>query len=121
MEKLELSKLKYPNMRDELIFYLDMLKKSDLDMDDNDLDYVIHFIFDDTALGVDAKKEIGYFLCSNPEADLMNSLAKELDRVLDFYGTELHAHEYVQLPEWKNVASFADRAFKLINGGHENL
>ena len=62
VEKMELAQLKYPNMRRELIEYLDLLQESKYSMALEDFDYVVHFFFDDTSLSRDANMSIGYFL-----------------------------------------------------------
>lgn len=73
MENLELSELKFPSMREELVSYLTGLSDSDYqfhawversspNLAYDELDYTIHFLYDDTGLAENAYTWIGLVL-----------------------------------------------------------
>ncbi|ELQ6134880.1 SCO4402 family protein [Cronobacter dublinensis] len=121
MEKLELSQLKYPEMRKELIDYIHGLSDREYQyqawVEDNrpggghdELDYAIHFLYDDTDLADDPMSLIGWILTGKNEADVITNLVKALDIIFDKYGTELSDKEYLAKNEWENVLSMAKDA-----------
>ncbi|WP_062269771.1 SCO4402 family protein [Endozoicomonas arenosclerae] len=116
--------MKYPEMYEELIGYLDDLRNKDYqiavwvnknftsDVQFDELDNSIHFLFDDTQLATDPNSCIGWFLKNEIEAELVGILCLELDTIFKKYGTELTDEEYINLPEWKNVLDAADKAYR---------
>src|SRR3546814_12036119 len=91
MDDMERSGLMYPNMRDELLDYLGGL--ADLDyqqkvwvrgephpgIQHDELDYALHFLFDDTDLAESPEKSIGVFLLDKEEARVVHCVAQALD------------------------------------------
>ncbi|MBU2714241.1 SCO4402 family protein [Zooshikella harenae] len=120
--------MKYPAMRNELLSYLKDLSNWDYQNDcwvngkcpygveHDELDYAIHFLFDDTVLSDDPESLIGVFLRNKEEADSIRSLCNELQIVFEKYGTELSDREYINLVEWKDVLMFAQLAFRKLSG-----
>jgi hypothetical protein len=125
MEKLELSQLKYPEMREELIDYLHGLSDREYQyqawVEDkrpggghDELDYAIHFLYDDTDLANDPISLIGWILTGKEEAEVIINLVKALDIIFDKYGTELADKEYLVKKEWGNVLSMAKKAERVL-------
>ncbi len=111
--------LKYPNMREELVDYLSGL--SDLDYQRNvwvagksppgivhdELDYAIHFIFDDTCLAKNFSSEIGDILFNQEEADAVDALVDALNYIFGKYGLNLTDSGYIEKPERTSVLQAA--------------
>lgn len=125
MEKLELSELKFPSMREELISYLSRL--SDLDyqyqawversspgLDYDELNYTIHFLYDDTGLAENASDWIGLVLRDEIEARSVENVVSALDVVFDKYGTELSDKEYLEKKEWLWVVNASKDALSIL-------
>ena len=105
-------RLKYPEMRMELLGYLRKLKdlkyqmkawvNQDFpaDVQYDHLDLAIHFIFDDTDLGSDARMAIGEILLDEQEASLMGQLVDAINAVFEAYGTDMPESFYMQVGEW---------------------
>lgn len=119
MENLERPKLMYPNMREELLEYLGGLADVDYQqkvwvrgephpgVQHDELDYALHFLFDDTDLAATPEKSIGVFLLNKEEARLVHSVTQALDSLLTQYGVELSDAEYLAKPEWIKVVDSA--------------
>ncbi|PHM51184.1 SCO4402 family protein [Xenorhabdus sp. KK7.4] len=127
MEKLELSRLKYPHMREELIDYIHGLCDEEYQYQawvegnrpgggHDELDYTIHFLYDDTDLAKSPESMIGWILTGKAEADAIASLVSALDAVFDKYGTELTDKEYLIKAEWIKVINTAQKAKKILSG-----
>ena len=82
-EIMELSELKYPNMRTELLYHLNWIKNSKNSTDENDLDEAIHFLFDDTSLSREPQKAVGYFLLNAKECSPISRLISEIDYCIE--------------------------------------
>lgn len=122
MEKLELSQLKYPEMREELIDYLHGLSDREYQYQawvegnrpgggHDELDYAIHFLYDDTDLANDTESMVGWILTGKDEVNAITNLVNILDALFDKYGTELTDKEYLIKDEWGGVikaAKFAE-------------
>jgi len=119
--------MKYPKMRTELLDYLENLSNWDYQNDcwvngkcpsgieHDELDYSIHFLFDDTALSDDPESLIDIFLKNKEEADSIRLLCDELQIIFKKYGTKLSDEEYINLAEWKNVVRAAQAAFAKLS------
>lgn len=129
MEKLELSQLKYPDMREELINYLHGLGDKEYQYQawvegnrpgggHDELDYAIHFLYDDTDLANDPASLIGWILTGKDESDVIASVVEALDMIFDKYGTELSDQEYLAKNEWENVLVMARNAEKVLLSSH---
>ena len=84
--------LKYPHMREELLSHLwDLADRQRLLLDSDKgslLGYAVHYLFDDTPLGEDPSRAVGWFLHDEAEARLVGTVATALDRVFEEHGTE---------------------------------
>lgn len=123
-------RLKYPEIRMELLGYLRKLKdlkyqmkawvNQDFpaDVQYDHLDLAIHFIFDDTDLGSDARMAIGEILLDEQEAALMGQLVDAINAVFEAYGTDMPDGFYIQVAEWTRVVACAERAFDCLEGSN---
>ena len=114
-------RLKYPEMRMELLGYLRKLKDLKYqmkawvnhdfpaDVQYDHLDLAIHFIFDDTDLGSDARMAIGEILLDEQEAALMGQLVDAINAVFEAYGTDMPDGFYIQVAEWTKGRSIVWR------------
>jgi ABC-type glycerol-3-phosphate transport system substrate-binding protein len=119
--------MKYPEMRVELLGYLKDLSDFDYQKDcwvngkcpagiqHDELDYSVHFLFDDTGLADDPDGQIGVFLNSKEEAEVVEFLCKKLQKIFDIYGTDLSDQEYINCPEWKDVIDAARLALTKLS------
>ncbi|MDN6866213.1 MULTISPECIES: hypothetical protein [Pseudomonas] len=125
MEKLELSELKFPSMREELISYLSGLsdleyqyqawvERSSPGLDYDELNYTIHFLYDDTGLAENASNWIGLVLRDEVEARSVENVVSALDLVFDKYGTELSDKEYLEKKEWLWVVNASKDALSIL-------
>ncbi|MCP1513888.1 SCO4402 family protein [Pseudomonas rhodesiae] len=125
MEKLELSELKFPSMREELISYLSGLsdleyqyqawvERSSPGLDYDELNYTIHFLYDDTGLAENASNWIGLVLRDEIEARSVENVVSALDLVFDKYGTELSDKEYLEKKEWLWVVNASKDALSIL-------
>ena len=125
MEKLELSELKFPSMREELIAYLSGL--SDLDyqyqawversspsLDYDEFNYTVHFLYDDTSLAENASDWIGLVLRDEKEARSIENVVSALNVIFDKYGTELSDREYLEKNEWLWVVNASKDALSIL-------
>src|SRR3546814_15953807 len=115
MDDMERPGLMYPNMREELLEDLDGL--ADLDyqqkvwvrgephpgIQHDELDYALHFLFDDTDLAESPEKSIGVFLLDKEEARVVHCVTQALDALLTQYGVDLSDARYLAKPEWTQV------------------
>lgn len=118
--------MKYPEMRNELISYLLGLSDLQYQLDcwvnnvcptgvqHDDLDYAIHFLFDDTELATNAENLIGYILKNEYEASLIRELCLRIQQIFDKYGTHMSDQEYIDCPEWGGVLDSARVAYEKI-------
>jgi hypothetical protein len=59
----------------------------------DELDYTIHFLFDDAALDHDSESAIGAILKNKKEATAVADLTRKIDFVLEKYGLHLSDKE----------------------------
>ncbi|WP_460552642.1 SCO4402 family protein [Comamonas piscis] len=126
MAKMEFSKIKYPNMRDELLHYLSNLSNITYQknawvegefppgVEFDNLDSAIHFLFDDTSLGDDPSSMVGVILIDEREVKFIADLIEALNSVFEKYGLNLSDESYINLPEWKEVIKRAQEALDVL-------
>ena len=120
--------MKYPNMRNELISYLEglsdweyqkkcwILNECPNKVENDELDYAVHFLFDDTKLSSNPESLIGIFLKNKIEAQAVKSVCEELDKIFKKYGYDRSDKEYINFSEWPKVIKSASKAFSLLMG-----
>jgi len=125
MENMEFTKLRYPNLRDQLIDCLRSLsdrayqrdawvnRNLPLGQGDN-FDLAIHVLFDDLGLEEDPRGAIGVFLYDEAEIVLISDLIEALNAIFDKYGTSLSDEDYIEKPEWKRVLETAKIAWSAL-------
>jgi hypothetical protein len=118
--------MKFPEQRQELIETLQALsdrnyqesvwlKKEYSDRVIYDcLDYVIHFLFDDTSLADEPEKLIGYILANQEEVELIREVIKALDKLLSELGIDKTDAEYLSSILWNDVIKTAQKAYQTI-------
>ncbi|MFK0685928.1 hypothetical protein SD208_16610 [Ochrobactrum sp. BD67] len=118
--------IKYPSIREDLLRSL--LELSDPEYQrskwlpenslngspESNLDYSVHFLFDDTSLATFPEKCVGWFIKDEGEAKLVFEVTQALNNIFTKYGTELEDREYIQLPEWVYVVRKAKVAYNAI-------
>lgn len=118
MEDLEFSELRFPSMREELIDYLRGLSDRRYQYcawvehkcpsgGFDELDYAIHFLYDDTKLASDPGATVGSILKNLEEVHCIENLIAELGLIFGKYGLELTDGEYIEKPEWQGVLKAA--------------
>lgn len=114
MEDLKSAKLRFPSLRGELIDYLRGLSDACYQRcawvghkysigGYDELDYAIHFLYDDTKLAKDPGATLGSILKNREEVDCIKILIEKLDLIFFKYGLELTDGEYIEKPEWREV------------------
>jgi hypothetical protein len=118
--------IQYPNMREELVGYLRSLSDieyqkriwveglSEEGVQHDELDYAIHYLYDDTNLAENPESTVGVILRNNLEASRIASLISSIDVIFEKYGKCLADAEYMALPEWQAVIAAAQNALDLI-------
>ena len=105
--------LAYPNMRDELLEYLEDIKELS-ETEENKLDenfnYIIHFLYDDTCLAENSEKAIGIILENNDEANLIKNLIQKLNIAFDKYGKDIKCKELISKEIWKEILKISGNA-----------
>ncbi|ROP60166.1 hypothetical protein EDF81_3003 [Enterobacter sp. BIGb0383] len=112
-------------MRGELIEYLHALSDREYQYQSwvrgnrpgggyDELDYAIHFLYDDTDLAKAPNLMIGWILTGENEANAIASLIRALDTVFDKYGTGLSDEEYLDKNEWGSVLTMAKDAERIL-------
>jgi hypothetical protein len=122
---MEFTEVKLPEMRVELIGYINGL--ADLEyqhqawvdhelptMGYDELDLTIHFLYDDTTLSRAPRSNIGDLLRNETEAAVIEDLIQNIDLVFDKYGLQLSDKEYIEKEEWKDVVKSAQAAQKVL-------
>ena len=114
------SELTFPEMRTELIEYLQGLSdekyqriawvEHSLEGKYDEFDLAVHFLYDDTKLSDNPDLYIGDILLNKDESDSIKCLAREIDIIFERYGLTLSDEEYISKPEWKNVVAKAKEA-----------
>ena len=119
--------MKFPEMRKELLGYLKDLSNWDYQkecwvmgncpagVEHDELDYSIHFLFDDTALSDEPESLIGAFLKNKEEAVLISNLCEKLSFIFDKYGMNLSDKYYIEQAEWKDVIDAAKIAYSKLS------
>ncbi|MBK5073798.1 hypothetical protein I2492_13365 [Budviciaceae bacterium CWB-B4] len=80
----------------------------------DELDYTVHFLYDDTDLADDPESMIGWILVGKSESDAVAKVISSLDIIFDKYGTELSDKEYLAKEEWRDVIKAAKEAEKIL-------
>jgi hypothetical protein len=118
--------MKYPEMRKELISTMKCLsdrnyqrtvwieKKYPKGVVDDNFDYAVHFLFDDTCLAEDPKKLIGYALKNEKECDLVTDVIDALNILFEKLGTNLSDEQYINSPFWEKVIETSKKAYEEI-------
>ena len=113
--------IRFPAMRNELMVCLRSLYESwaigplDLGRTEYYLDFVIHFLYDDTALSEDASREVGWFLRSEEEAVRIREIVAAMDMFFEEYGTYLKEAHWLQDWRWLDLMAAISR-FLAVHG-----
>ena len=119
--------IKFPSMREELIDYLTGLsnkkyqedcwvrKRCPVGIENDELDYAVHFFFDDTQLSEDPESMIGYCLNNEREAKAIGLVCNKLEQVFNKYGDDKSDKEYISYPEWECVIEAAKKALPIFS------
>jgi hypothetical protein len=112
--------IKFPEMRLELLEHIQALSdaeyqkrawaEGDETTGHDELDYAIHFFYDDTDLALNPHSSIGYILKNEVEAESVKCLMKSIEDIFQKFGRSLSDAEYISLPEWGNVLSAAKKS-----------
>jgi hypothetical protein len=118
--------MKFPDMRHQLVTNLKslsdweyqkkcwVLKECPEEVENDEFDLSVHFLFDDTELASDPESAIGYFLKNKIEAQAVKSVCDELDSIFDKYGYKHTDDEYINFAEWHNVIESATKALIIL-------
>jgi len=110
--------LKYPNMRAELVEYIDALVDNSSQKESQkktggsiygDMDHVVHFLYDDTCLAENPSKALGWFIKNEEEIEAINKLIASFELVFEKYGTKSEDEAYLKTKEWNCVVENAKK------------
>ena len=113
--------IRFPAMCNELMACLKDLLESwaigplDLRRTESDLDFVIHFLYDDTALSEDASREVGWFLRGDEEAARIREIVAAMDVFFEEFGTYLKEAHWLQDWRWLDLMAAISR-FLAVHG-----
>ncbi|MBL4557878.1 MAG: hypothetical protein JKP98_14625 [Rhodobacteraceae bacterium] len=117
--------LQYPNMRLELLDYLDGCLEAARKCRKTrscgaetlpELDFLIHFLLTIRILRRTPRKQLGVFLKSKEEAFAVYDLAMLFDAILKTYGRVSQNAIYVQAQEWDGIERAILQTIELLNG-----
>ncbi len=80
----------------------------------DELDYTVHFLYDDTDLANDPSSTVGYYLYDDDEVQAIRSIVSAIEVVFERYGLELTDAEYIEKPEWMQVVEAASKALPIF-------
>lgn len=83
----------------------------------DEFDYTVHFLFDDTQLSSNANSLIGFILKDESEAMSVQEVCQRISDIFDIYGTELSDREYISCSEWSTVIYAAKEAHNILASG----
>jgi hypothetical protein len=113
--------LKYHWQRNVLVYYLDELADKDRhqrsvaqNLYTHNMDFVIHFLYDDTGFNDDTEGMVGIALVNHDEANHVRNLINALDIIWDKYGMEMSDEEFINCPKWPQVIEAANQLLTLI-------
>lgn len=123
-----MNKLKYSDMREELIQHLFALSDADYQYrvwilggtdeetstTHDEFDYAVHFLYDDSLLASDPGATVGWILRDETEVMKISKLVESIEVIFQKYGTSLSDAEYIKIPEWANVLATAKDAADFI-------
>lgn len=84
------------------------------DIDFDDMNETLHFLYDDTRLSENSNHYIGVFLSSREEAAAIDKLLDAIEAFFREYNAEMTDAEYIEKPEWQDVLAAAKEAYELI-------
>lgn len=111
--------LECPEMRAELIDTMQVLSNREYQIEawvhqrfppgiqEDNLDYAVHFLFDDTPLARSPESCIGVYVKDAREAELIFAVTQAMANILSKYGTSLSDRQYIDTPEWNEVVKGA--------------
>jgi hypothetical protein len=117
----------YPEMRKELLKHIDALSNRDYQRDcwifhrcppgveHDELDYAIHFFFDDTKLAEEPVTLIGWILESVKEAEAVKEVTDSIDAMLQKHGYNHTDEYYINTLEWNRVVETAEKAREILS------
>ncbi len=113
-------------MRQELISYLEGLSNKQYQLEcwvnkqcpdsikNDEFDYAVHFLFDDTDCAKNPEKLIGIILYDQEEAKVVKIVCDHIDQLLNKFGCQKSDYEYIQLPEWNNILMSSKSALEKL-------
>lgn len=105
--------LRFPSLRAELLEYLADLAADDRLKKPDDLDFVVHFLFDDTDLADPGRSTVGLVLFSEEERQSLLSLTQVIGVLVDELGDATTA-KYVERPVWHQIRRLARSSLDLL-------
>lgn len=118
--------VRFPERRHELLWYLHELASDahqrahwiagagSMQRSPDGLDFVVHFLFDDTDLGADPRRTLGDILKDDIEVASVRRVSEALQSVLNALPTGAADVEYLNLPGWKRVLAASRDAYRLL-------
>ena len=124
-ESTPVKSLKSPWLRAQFIDFLEGLADHNYQIENwqvlhenakryDELDYTVHFLYDDTELSRDAKSCVGEILYDADEVKAVEQIIASLDAVFDRYGLTQTDRDYINTPEWVSVVKTAANAIPLF-------
>lgn len=111
--------MKYPNMRLELLNYLQDLASRACLLPEGKaagrLDAAVHFLYDDTPLSEDPQALVGIMLRDEREVVAVQRVVRSLDDLFEAHGLERSDEEYSQTSEWRPVEEAAKAALVVLS------
>lgn len=111
--------MKYPNMRAELMSYLEDLADVDgrqqgWQTDGEEFDGAVHFIYDDTPLADHPERAVGFFLNNEVEVAAVRRLVEALEVLFEQHGTQRGNAQVGPHAEWAAVKTTARDLLELL-------
>lgn len=117
------TKIRSPQLREILIFYLQKLADKEYQLVEwvspkahyrfySSLKFILEFLYDDLVIYEHPEDGIGYVLLNQEEADILRPLYNALDDVCEKIGEKQPDSSYINSPLWDKVIETAKTAFE---------
>lgn len=112
------SQLRFQSRRSELLFTLDDIinleSEAGATQNDREIDFIVHFLFDDTDLAEDPASEVGNTLFDDDEAEAVKSVTSLLDLMISEIGDKADK-DFLAHHSWDTLIDRAKKALDMLS------
>ena len=124
VKAMNTSTIKFPEMRAEMLDYLDLVGRLQQDQESpsaaEDLEYIVHYFFDDTELAQKPDEYIGITLISKEEVSVIRNFGKLLNEYLEKFSPGASPLRFEEGEEWKAIQTAAGLALYTLKSSEDS-